>query len=105
MVRRRPLAGGPDFYITRHVVDCAPNPCQSKPHKRRCKRTPPTSPFHRWTHDHPLWRFELVEGHEGGSALTSVMKSLVDGGHLPPKQKHCATRGGIDSAESWSPTP
>jgi diacylglycerol O-acyltransferase len=60
----------------------------------------------------PLWCFELVEDHEGGSALIArihhciadgialiaVMMSLVDGGQLPPKRKQRATRGG---AEDW----
>jgi diacylglycerol O-acyltransferase / wax synthase len=67
-------------------------------------------------HDHPLWQFELVEHHEGGSALIarihhciadgialiSVMMSLVDGGALPPnarKPSPAARRHG--GAEDW----
>ena len=65
---------------------------------------------------HPLWAFELIEDHEGGSALIarihhciadgialiSVMMSLVDGGpaprQKPPSRKHA---NGMDSAEEW----
>ena len=53
---------------------------------------------------HPRWQFELVEDHEGGSALIarihhciadgialiSVMMSLVDGGGLPPQAQTLA---------------
>lgn len=65
---------------------------------------------------HPLWAFELIEHHEGGSALIarihhciadgialiSVMMSLVDGGPAPrkPGQRKRKT-GGLDAAEEW----
>lgn len=67
---------------------------------------------------HPLWQFELVEQHDGGSALIArihhciadgialigVMMSLVDGGAPPPpsRQRHAAVqRTGLDPAEDW----
>ena len=68
--------------------------------------------------DHPLWHFELIEQHDGGSALIarihhciadgialiSVMMSLVDGGALPP-QRDKPARGRKkalrEGAEDW----
>ena len=64
---------------------------------------------------HPLWRFELIEDYDGGSALIarihhciadgialiSVMMSLVDGGSEPPKRKTRDRRQGLDAAEDW----
>ncbi|MCD6665775.1 MAG: wax ester/triacylglycerol synthase family O-acyltransferase, partial [Hydrogenophaga sp.] len=65
---------------------------------------------------HPLWHFELVEDHEGGSALIarihhciadgialiSVMMSLVDGGPPPRQRRPRTTEGGkLDAAELW----
>lgn len=67
--------------------------------------------------DHPLWHFELIEQHEGGSALIarihhciadgialiSVMMSLVDGGALPPQRKPGKGRRKpvLEGAEDW----
>jgi WS/DGAT/MGAT family acyltransferase len=66
--------------------------------------------------EHPRWQFELVEDHEGGSALIarihhciadgialiSVMMSLVDGGELPPQNKSSRRkRSGVGAAEDW----
>jgi len=65
--------------------------------------------------ERPLWKFELVEHHEGGSALIarihhciadgialiSVMMSLVDGGAEPPKRTRRTRKGGIEGAEDW----
>ncbi len=56
-------------------------------------------------HAHPLWRFQLVEHYEGGSAmvvrihhcvgdgiaLTSVMMAITDGGADPPKRRKRAS--------------
>ena len=65
---------------------------------------------------HPLWRFELIEQYDGGSALVarihhciadgialiSVMMSLVDGGGVPPQRKDRKTsKPGLDGAEDW----
>lgn len=67
-------------------------------------------------HAHPLWRFELIEQHEGGSALIarihhciadgialiSVMMSLVDGGAPPPQRRlRKPAREGVAGAEDW----
>lgn len=65
---------------------------------------------------HPLWRFELIEQYDGGSAmiarihhciadgiaLISVMMSLVDGGKPPPQRKSArSAKPGLDGAEDW----
>src|SRR5690606_31023328 len=64
---------------------------------------------------HPLWQFELIEQHEGGSALIarihhciadgialiSVMMSLVDGGALPPQRRRKAAASARAGAEEW----
>lgn len=67
-------------------------------------------------HAHPLWRFELIEQYEGGSALIarihhcigdgialiSVMMSLVDGGAPPPQRsRRKPARQGVAGAEDW----
>jgi diacylglycerol O-acyltransferase / wax synthase len=67
-------------------------------------------------HAHPLWRFELIEQYEGGSALIarihhcigdgialiSVMMSLVDGGAPPPQRSRAKpAREGVAGAEDW----
>lgn len=67
-------------------------------------------------HAHPLWRFELIEQYEGGSALIarihhcigdgialiSVMMSLVDGGAPPPQRsRRKPAREGVAGAEDW----
>ena len=66
-------------------------------------------------HNHPLWRFELIEQYGGGSALIarihhciadgialiSVMMSLVDGGGAPPQRKSRSRKAGLDGAEDW----
>ncbi|MCM2251314.1 MAG: WS/DGAT domain-containing protein, partial [Ramlibacter sp.] len=62
--------------------------------------------------EHPLWKFHLVEGYGGGSALIvrvhhciadgialiSVILSLVDGGAPPPERKRREAAAG---AEDW----
>ena len=105
----------PDFDLARHVV--------SRPLKRTRGQSPQAALQARIAdlalqpldHGHPLWCFELVEDHEGGSALIarihhciadgialiSVMMSLVDGGHVPPKRPRKASRAGMDGAEDW----
>ena len=64
---------------------------------------------------HPLWHFELVEDHAGGSvliarihhciadgiALIGVMMTLVDGGEAPPRPKRRPPAGQAGSAEDW----
>ncbi|MEZ5645894.1 MAG: wax ester/triacylglycerol synthase family O-acyltransferase [Burkholderiaceae bacterium] len=65
--------------------------------------------------ERPLWQFELVEDHDGGSALIarihhciadgialiSVMMSLVDGGAEPPGRKRRTRKTGGTGAEDW----
>ena len=107
----------PDFRLERHL--------QSRPLRRRKGQTAqqalqdrvavlamqPLDP------KHPLWHFELVEQHDGGSALIarihhciadgialiSVMMSLVDGGAEPPRRtrKKGSDKAGLDAAEDW----
>ncbi|MBC7917377.1 MAG: wax ester/triacylglycerol synthase family O-acyltransferase [Rhodoferax sp.] len=66
-------------------------------------------------HNHPLWRFHLVEHYKGGSALMvrihhciadgialiSVMQSLVDGGAPPPARPRRAQKEGHSGPEDW----
>lgn len=67
-------------------------------------------------HRHPLWSFELIEDHDGGSALIarihhciadgialiSVMMSLVDGGPAPRKpRRRRQESSGPGTAERW----
>lgn len=65
-------------------------------------------------HRHPLWQFELIEQHDGGSALIarihhciadgialiSVMMTLVDDGAPPPERKR-RSRPSAGTAEGW----
>jgi len=105
----------PDFDIERHVL--------SRPLERKRGQAAQAALQARIAdlalqpldHAYPLWCFELVEDHEGGSALIarihhciadgialiSVMMSLVDGGHLPPKRVRKPSRAGVEGAEDW----
>ncbi len=105
----------PDFQIDRHIV--------THPLKRRRGQTEQDALQDRvgalamqpLDHDHPLWRFELIERYDGGSALIarihhciadgialiSVMMSLVDGGGAPPQRKSRTPKAGLDGAEDW----
>jgi len=105
----------PDFDIARHVVSrpLQPEPGQSAQAALQARIA--DLAMQPLDHAHPLWCFDLMEDHEGGSALIArihhciadgialigVMMSLVDGGHLPPKRKRRATRGGVEGAEDW----
>lgn len=108
----------PDFCLERHL--------QSRPLRRRKGQTAQqalqervaTLAMQPLDPDHPLWHFELIEQHDGGSALIarihhciadgialiSVMMSLVDGGALPP-QRNQPARGRKkalrEGAEDW----
>jgi len=108
----------PDFRLERHL--------QSRPLRRRKGQTAQqalqervaTLAMQPLDPDHPLWHFELIEQHDGGSALIarihhciadgialiSVMMSLVDGGALPP-QRNQPARGRRkalrEGAEDW----
>ncbi len=109
----------PDFRLERHL--------QSRPLRRRKGQTAQqalqdrvaTLAMEPLDPDHPLWHFELIEQHDGGSALIarihhciadgialiSVMMSLVDGGALPPQRRDKPARGRAkplrEGAEDW----
>ena len=108
----------PDFRLERHL--------QSRPLRRRKGQTAQqalqervaTLAMQPLDPDHPLWHFELIEQHDGGSALIarihhciadgialiSVMMSLVDGGALPPQRDKPAKgrkKALREGAEDW----
>lgn len=108
----------PDFRLERHL--------QSRPLRRRNGQTAQqalqervaTLAMQPLDPDHPLWHFELIEQHDGGSALIarihhciadgialiSVMMSLVDGGALPPQRNQPAKgrkKALREGAEDW----
>ena len=107
----------PDFRLERHVLahrlparrgQNAQAALQARVAQLACQPLDPR---------HPLWQFELIEDHDGGSALIArihhciadgialigVMMSLVDGGAEPPRRKHktAAGKSGLDAAEDW----
>ncbi|MDP2263023.1 MAG: wax ester/triacylglycerol synthase family O-acyltransferase [Hydrogenophaga sp.] len=106
----------PDFLLDRHVSahvleplpgQCARSALQARVGER-CMQP--------LDHRHPLWQFELIEEHDGGSALIarihhciadgialiSVMMTLVDGGAAPPRRpRRVARAAGLDAAEEW----
>ena len=106
-----------EFDITRHVVSRPLQPAPGQTAQSALQDRIADLALQPLNPAHPLWCFELVENHEGGSALIarihhciadgialiSVMMSLVDGGNLPPKRKRKrrASRSGIEGAEDW----
>ncbi|MDP2417277.1 MAG: wax ester/triacylglycerol synthase family O-acyltransferase [Hydrogenophaga sp.] len=106
----------PDFHLSRHVVSHSLTCQKGQNEQDALQERVAELAMQPLDHNHPLWRFELVEQYGGGSALIarihhciadgialiSVMMSLVDGGALPPqRQKKQSTRSGLDSAEDW----
>ena len=106
----------PDFRLERHVT--APVLRRRRGESARSDLQARVADLAMQTLDpqHPLWHFELVEDHEGGSALIarihhciadgialiSVMMSLVDGGPPPRQRRPRTTEGGkLDAAELW----
>lgn len=106
----------PDFQIDRHIVThkLKRRPGQTEQDALQDRvgdlAMQPLDP------DHPLWRFELIERYDGGSALIarihhciadgialiSVMMSLVDGGGAPPeRQRRKSPKIRLDGAEDW----
>lgn len=105
-------ADDPDFDLARHVQARALPRRRSQGAREALQARVAelaASPLDR---AHPLWHFELVERHDGGSALIArihhciadgialihVMMSLVDGG-LPPPPK--PARRGSEGPEDW----
>ncbi|MDO9203756.1 MAG: wax ester/triacylglycerol synthase family O-acyltransferase, partial [Hydrogenophaga sp.] len=106
----------PDFQLSRHVVSHTLSRQPGQSEQDALQERVAELAMQPLDHNHPLWRFELVEQYGGGSALIarihhciadgialiSVMMSLVDGGALPPqRKKNPANRSGLDAAENW----
>lgn len=102
----------PDFQLDRHVVTHKLARRKGQSEQDALQARVGELAMQPLDHDHPLWRFELIESYGGGSALIarihhciadgialiSVMMSLVDGGDAPPQRKHRKPR---DGAEDW----
>ncbi|QHE78281.1 wax ester/triacylglycerol synthase family O-acyltransferase [Hydrogenophaga sp. PBL-H3] len=105
-----------DFRLSRHVVTHRLSQTGSQSEQDALQARVAELAMQPLDHQHPLWRFELVEQYGGGSALIarihhciadgialiSVMMSLVDGGGAPPQRKsRKTTKPGLDGAEDW----
>ena len=107
----------PDFRLERHVVARALRPARGRTAEQALQARVADLAMQPLDPAHPLWQFELVEDHAGGSALIArihhciadgialirVMMSLVDGGDAPPARERPAAgqRHGLDAAEEW----
>jgi diacylglycerol O-acyltransferase len=105
----------PDFSIDRHVVSHVLTRQHGQSEQAALQARVGTLAMEPLDALHPLWRFELIEHYDGGSALIarihhciadgialiSVMMSLVDGGALPPKRTTRESKSGMDAAEDW----
>ncbi len=106
----------PDFQIERHVVAHRLARQRGQSDRQALQSRVAELAMQPLDAAHPLWRFDLVEQHEGGSALIarihhciadgialiSVMMSLVDGGQAPPKQEpRSAGKTRTGAAEDW----
>jgi diacylglycerol O-acyltransferase / wax synthase len=106
----------PDFQLERHVVRHPLPRRRGQSEQAALQDRVALLAMQPLDHDHPLWRFELIEDYEGGSALIarihhciadgialiSVMMSLVDGGGRPPERKRRTSgKGGMEAAEDW----
>ena len=105
----------PDFDINRHVVTGTLKHQRGQSEQEALQARVAHLATQSLDHEHPLWCFELIENHDGGSALIarihhcigdgialiSVMMSLVDGGNLPPQRKKRARKAGMEAAEDW----
>ena len=119
-VARQDAAGAhwiddPDFAVNRHVVRHVLTRQRGQSEQEALQARVGTLAMEPLDAQHPLWRFELIERYDGGSALVarihhciadgialiSVMMSLVDGGASPPKRKTRANKSGMDAAEDW----
>ena len=106
----------PDFRLERHVVTHKLVRQHGQSEQEALQDRVALLAMQPLDHDHPLWRFELIERYDGGSALVarihhciadgialiSVMMSLVDGGGLPPQRASSKSdKTGMDAAEDW----
>lgn len=107
----------PDFDLDRHLVTHRLQRAKGQTEQAALQARVGTLAMQPLDHHHPLWRFELIERYDGGSALIArihhciadgialigVMMSLVDGGALPPqrKRKSPPRHEGTEGAEDW----
>lgn len=105
----------PDFQLERHVVTHKLVRQHGQSGQEALQERVARLAMQPLDHAHPLWRFELIERYDGGSALIarihhciadgialiSVMMSLVDGGRLPPRRGQKPEKSGLDAAEDW----
>jgi WS/DGAT/MGAT family acyltransferase len=105
----------PDFQLERHVVTHKLVRQHGQSEQEALQDRVALLAMQPLDHNHPLWRFELIERYDGGSALIarihhciadgialiSVMMSLVDGGQLPPQRGPRPDKSGMDAAEDW----
>jgi diacylglycerol O-acyltransferase / wax synthase len=105
-----------DFRLDRHVVTHRLSQTGSQTEQDALQARVAELAMQPLDRQHPLWRFELIEQYDGGSALVarihhciadgialiSVMMSLVDGGGVPPQRKSRKTgKPPLDGAEDW----
>ena len=105
----------PDFDLERHVVTHKLVRQHGQSEQEALQERVALLAMQPLDHNHPLWRFELIEHYQGGSALIarihhciadgialiSVMMSLVDGGHAPPVRTGKPDKSRLDAAEDW----
>lgn len=105
----------PDFQLDRHLTTHRLQRAKGQSAQAALQARVATLAMQPLDHAHPLWQFELIEQHEGGSALIarihhciadgialiSVMMSLVDGGAAPPRRRARPAREAAAGAEDW----
>ncbi|MBL0918446.1 MAG: wax ester/triacylglycerol synthase family O-acyltransferase [Hydrogenophaga sp.] len=105
----------PDFKLERHLTTHRLKRARGQTAQAALQARVATLAMQPLDHAHPLWQFELIEHHEGGSALIarihhciadgialiSVMMSLVDGGAMPPQRRSRPAREAAAGAEDW----
>ncbi len=105
----------PDFQLDRHLTTHRLKRAKGQSAQAALQARVAALAMQPLDHAHPLWQFELIEQHEGGSALIarihhciadgialiSVMMSLVDGGAMPPQRRARPAREGAAGAEDW----
>lgn len=105
----------PDFQLDRHLSTHRLKRAKGQSAQAALQARVATLAMQPLDHAHPLWQFELIEQHEGGSALIarihhciadgialiSVMMSLVDGGAMPPQRRAKPAREAAAGAEDW----